>query len=128
MLFIISLLWLLAIPAHAESGSGQWEATDPVIRRWFQSLMQPDRPTISCCGESDAYWADTVVVEGDKVFAIITDDREDAPLRRQHVPVGTKIEIPPNKMKGGSGNPTGHRIVFLSLNLDVYCFVDGVGG
>jgi hypothetical protein len=37
---------------------GQWEATDPVVREWYQALMQPDNPNASCCGESDAYWVD----------------------------------------------------------------------
>ena len=38
---------------------GQWEATDPQIREWYQALMQPDNPAVSCCGEADAYWADS---------------------------------------------------------------------
>jgi hypothetical protein len=38
---------------------GQWESADPAIREWYQALMQPDIPTASCCGEADAYWADS---------------------------------------------------------------------
>ena len=30
---------------------GQWEATDSAIREWYQALMQPDNPNVSCCGE-----------------------------------------------------------------------------
>jgi hypothetical protein len=45
---------------------GQWEATEPHIRQWYQALMQPDNPAVSCCGEADAYWADSFEVDGDK--------------------------------------------------------------
>lgn len=38
---------------------GQWGAGDPQIREWYQALMQPDNPAASCCGEADAYWADS---------------------------------------------------------------------
>ena len=75
---------------------GQWETTDPHIREWFQALMQPDNPAVSCCGEADAYWADEIHVRDGRVFATITDDRDDGPLRRPHVPIGTEIEVPPN--------------------------------
>jgi hypothetical protein len=44
---------------------GQWESGDPKIRQWYRELMQPDNPAVSCCGESDAYWADAFEVEGD---------------------------------------------------------------
>ena len=45
---------------------GQWEAVDPAIRKWYQALMQPDVPNVSCCGEADAYWADGVHVRDGK--------------------------------------------------------------
>src|SRR5258707_11337536 len=93
---------------------GQWEAVDPAIREWYQSLMQPDVPTASCCGEADAYWADEIHVRDGKTYATITDDREDAPRGRPHVPMGTEIEIPNNKLKWDKSNPTGHGILFLS--------------
>jgi hypothetical protein len=51
---------------------GQWETTDPETREWYQALMQPDNPAVSCCGEADAYWADSFEVEGDKYVAIVT--------------------------------------------------------
>lgn len=106
---------------------GQWANTDPEVSAWYRNLRQPDNPAISCCGESDAYWADRVEIEGDKVIAIITDDRPDEPLRRPHVPVGTRIVVPPHKLKFDSGNPTGHVVIFLSRNLDVLCYVQGSG-
>ena len=125
LLAILTLLGgvaLLAPYAHARD-IGQWEATDPITRSWYKSLMQPDAPLMSCCGEADAYWADKVEVIDGKVFATITDTRDDKPLGRQHVPPGTRIEVPPNKMKWDRGNPTGHVVIFLGPGLSVYCFV-----
>lgn len=122
-------------PAHARD-LGQWEGHDPAIREWFKSLMQPDNPKLSCCGVADGYWCDTVHVRGSKTFCTITDDRDDEPLRRPHVPVGTVIEIPDHKLKWDSGNPTGHSIVFLAArgswigieqSRTVYCFVQNSG-
>jgi hypothetical protein len=113
---------LFAVQAKARD-VGQWEGSDVITRSWFKSLMQPDNPNMSCCGEADAYWADKVEVKDGKVFAIITDTRDDVPLGRAHVPPGTRIEVPPHKMKWDRGNPTGHVVIFLGPSLDVYCFV-----
>jgi hypothetical protein len=104
---------------------GQW--SDGAIAQWFKSLMQPDRPTISCCGEADAYWADKFETQGDQYAAIITDTRPDEPLGRQHVEPGTKIVIPHNKIKYDKGNPTGHGIVFLNLYGSVFCYLPPSG-
>jgi hypothetical protein len=106
---------------------GQWEAADPAIREWYQSLMQPDVPTASCCGEADAYWADEIHVRDGKTYAIITDDRPDEPRGRPHIDVGTEIEIPNNKLKWDKSNPTGHGVVFLTRALYVLCYVQPGG-
>jgi hypothetical protein len=102
---------------------GQWESTNSEIREWYQALMQPDNPAVSCCGEADAYWADSFEVDGDKYVAIITDSRADAPLRRRHFDVGTKIVVPNHKLKYDQSNPTGHGIIFMSASGFVYCYV-----
>ena len=39
---------------------GQWENSQPTIRAWFNSLMRPDIPTLSCCGEADGHCADEI--------------------------------------------------------------------
>jgi len=106
---------------------GQWENGDPAIRDWYQGLMQPDVPSASCCGESDAYWCDDYYARDGKAFCKITDDRPDEPRNRPHVPVGTEIEIPTNKLKLDRSNPTGHGIVFLTRSLFVYCYVQPGG-
>jgi hypothetical protein len=106
---------------------GQWEASDPAVREWFKSLMQPDNPTVSCCGESDAYWADEIHVRNGKTFATITDDRPDAPLGRPHIPNGTEFEIPNYKLKYDAGNPVGHNLLFITATGHVWCFIQTGG-
>jgi len=123
---LIGVLMFTLSKTHARD-SGQWEASDPEISAWFRSLMQPDNPNVPCCGTSDAYWADEVVVEGDKVFAVITDTRPDEPLRRPHIPPGTRFEIPKSKYKFDAGNPTGHHVLFVGGSGTVFCFVQGSG-
>lgn len=118
---LVFVFWLILNPAFSRD-LGQFDENDPVTK-WYQSLMQPDVPTASCCGEADAYWADSYEVDGDKYVAIITDTRPDEPLRRRHIDIGTKILIPNNKLKYDQSNPTGHGIVFLSRGDYVYCFV-----
>lgn len=102
---------------------GQWETVNPEIREWYQALMQPDNPSVSCCGEADAYWADSFEVEGDQYVAIITDSRPDEPLRRKHIDVGTRIVVPNHKLKYDQSNPTGHGVIFLNRHDHVYCYV-----
>jgi hypothetical protein len=118
---------IAAIYSAAARDAGQWERSDPTVREWYRSLMQPDNPQVSCCGEADAYWADRFFVKDGKTFAVITDDRPDGPLNRHHVEVGTVIEIPDYKLKYDRGNPVGHPVVFLSYSNTVYCFVQGGG-
>lgn len=117
---------LLASSARAHD-SGQWEAADPAIRQWYQTLMRPDAPSSSCCGEADAYWADDIHVRDGKTYATITDDRADEPLGRPHIDSGTVIEIPTEKLKWDRSNPTGHGVLFVSKGLYAWCFVQSSG-
>ncbi len=119
---IIVALVLLASPSAARD-FGQWENQPPHVRAWFQKLMQPDLPTMSCCGEADAYWADSFEVDGDRYVAIITDERPDGPLGRPHRESGEKIVVPNHKIKWDDGNPTGHGIIFIGMGGQVYCYV-----
>lgn len=36
---------------------------------------------------------------------------------------GTRIPVPNAKMKWDAGNPTGHGIIFIGAQGQVYCFV-----
>jgi hypothetical protein len=96
------------LPAAARD-NGQWSDQPANVRQWFQSLMQPEAPMVSCCGEADAYWADAFEATADGEYvAIITDPRDDKPLGRIHRGIGTRIVVPKNKIKWNEGNPVGH--------------------
>lgn len=107
----------LCLPAAAQARDNwQWGDMPLATRQWFQSLMQPDAPTVSCCGEADAYEADTFEVAGDHYVAIITDGHG-------ILPNGTRINVPNAKMKWDKGNPTGHGIIFIGTGGALYCYV-----
>jgi hypothetical protein len=126
--FAVIVLMLLAFAPAFAHDEGQWEANSATIQKWFRDLMRPDLPGNSCCGEADAYWADSYEVEGDHYVAIITDERDDAPLRRPHIDVGTRIPVPNEKLKWDQSNPTGHGVIFMSVygspaTPSVFCFI-----
>jgi hypothetical protein len=125
---ILALCCALNVVIANARDAGQWADQDPLIGAWFATLKQPDNPVASCCGEADAYWADQVETDADgRTVAVITDDRPDEPLKRPHVPIGTRIVVPPNKIKWDQGNPTGHIVIFLGYELRVYCYVQNGG-
>jgi hypothetical protein len=106
----------MLLPAAARD-NGRWPDAPANVRQWFQSLMQPDNPSLSCCGEADAFEADTFEVEGDHYVAVVTDGKG-------IVAPGTRIPVPNRKMKWDAGNPTGHGVLFLQVGtMNVYCYV-----
>jgi hypothetical protein len=115
MVRVMIMLALLSIPAIARD-NGQWENQPTSVRRWFQELMQPDDPYVSCCGEADAFEADKFEVSGDRYVAIITNGKG-------IIPNGTRIPVPNQKLKWDQGNPTGHGIIFIGAGGQVYCYV-----
>lgn len=118
----LALVAALIVTGAAAGDLGQWDASEPQIRAWFRSLKMPDNAAMSCCGEADAYWADSYEVLGDQYVAIITDERHvEGRVARE---VGTRIVIPPHKVKHDQGNPTGHGIVFLApWSSEVWCYL-----
>jgi hypothetical protein len=100
----------------AATDNGQWGNRPADVRQWFERLMQPDRPWVSCCGEADAYEADSFEVEGDHYIAVITDGRG-------VFPNGTRVAVPNAKMKFDAGNPSGHGIIFIGGGGKVLCYV-----
>jgi hypothetical protein len=125
MRFLFAALAALSIVLPAAGrDNGQWEAGDPAVSQWFNSLMQPDNPELSCCGDADGYFADSFYVDAQgRTIAIITDERPDEPLGRIHRPAGTEIEVPAWKFKWDRGNPTGHGILFLASGGQVLCYL-----
>lgn len=127
-LAVILLLSVLLDGAVARQG-GRWGASQNV-HDWFATLMQPDNPRVPCCGEADAYWADSYEVDEDQYVAIITDDRGegyDEYVGRITREPGSKFPVPNRKIKWNSGNPTGHGIVFLSSQGSVICYLPPSG-
>jgi len=128
--FIWALTFALGImPRSYGRDLGQWEATDADVAEWFRNLKRPDFPLFSCCGEADAYYADSFeVAPNGEWVAIITDMREDASLKRPHIAPGTKITVPTSKLKFDKGNPTGHGVIFVqwddeNADWSVFCYV-----
>lgn len=126
VILVSVLLW--ASPAVSRD-NGQWEMVGPDERAYFNTLMQPDHPTTSCCGVSDVYYADQTEPCGPEhgpqcaLIAIITDTRPDAPLNRRHVPPGTRVVVPRSKIRRmPSENPTSHNLIFLGSENSVYCW------
>ena len=101
----------------------------PDVRDYYLTLRQPDNAMLSCCGEGDAYYADKQE-EGPngELIAIITDTRENGPLKRKPIAVGTKIVVPPHKRRRVPiYNPTGHTVIFVGGSPEynvfiVYCY------
>jgi hypothetical protein len=118
--FFIAFLWPMVF-ANARD-LGQWGYQDPATRKWFNSLMLPGDHATSCCGKSDAYWADNFDSKDGQYVAIITDPRPDGPLGRAHIEQGTRIRI----IWGKGKNPTGHGWVFILDNI-VFCYLPPEG-
>lgn len=125
----VTALLLLAM-THAWARGDGWADTDPAVRQWFQSLMQPDNPAVSCCGEADAYEADTFFEKDGHYVAVVTDERGDTfrnGVTRRHIEPGTRIDIPHEKLKWDQGNPTGHGYIFIGAGGTLYCYVTPAG-
>ena len=129
---LIWIVWaaviVLSICEASARDLGQWDGVDPLHRQWFNGLRQPDDPHLPCCGLADGYWSDSYEVNGDQYVAIITDERDDKPLRRPHIENGKRLVVPNTKIKWGSGNPTGHGIIFIGDLGQVLCYLPPGGG
>ena len=119
--FLALILALIFWASFAQARPGpQWAGEPVAVREWFQNLMQPDNPGHSCCGEADAFEADSFEVKGDHYIAIITDGKG-------IIPNGTRIEVPNQKLKWTDGNPTSHGQIFIGSSGQVYCYVTPSG-
>ena len=121
-LFIVVIILALLRAADARD-MGQWEHQPANIREWFQKLTQPDAPHLSCCGEADAYEADSFEVSGDRYVAVITNGTGDERVGKPAIPNGTRFVVPNNKLKWDAGNPTGRGIIFIGRYERIYCYV-----
>jgi len=62
---LTAIVVAIGVVAAKARDNGQWANAPEHVRQWFQSLKQPDHPRQSCCGEADAFEADSFVAEGD---------------------------------------------------------------
>lgn len=122
---LIALL-LLVSPVYAADYAA------PDLQSYYASLMMPDQPHRSCCGEADAWFADKTEIDPvtGGLIAVITDTRPDLrtlpdgrTINRIHIPPGTKFLVPPSKIRRHPiPNPTGHTIIFIGARMDVLCY------
>ena len=119
---VFGLIATLPPSVHLIRDDPEWENNPPHIRKWFQSLMQPDFPQASCCGEADAYEADLFERDGNNWVAIITGQSPGV-ANKPHIPEGTRASVPNSKVKWDRGDPTGHGIIFIGSRGEVYCYV-----
>ena len=139
VILILMLFFILRGFVHEASARdlGQWAQNDPKISEWFKSLKRPDikdddKFTIkSCCGTGDGWETDLFEQKDGQYVAIITDERDDAPLQRPHLPAGTRVVVPNEKILKDNKNPTGHGYIFLYVNqetiVSIYCYIPPAG-
>lgn len=121
---LLLIIMLLCTPAWA-GNPNFWTFTDPAIRRWFPTVMQPGyehqgpEQGHSCCGEADAFVAEIVKEDPDTrdITVVIPDGK-------RMIADGTVVVVPRNKIQVNYGNPTGKVIIFLGVSIrNVYCLI-----
>jgi hypothetical protein len=112
-------LLLASVPALARD-DGQWSNQPPEIRKWFESVMQPNNRA-SCCGEADAF---DVALDGEdtngNIRAIILNGRG-------LYPDGTLILVPHEKLQVKYGNPLDKVILFIGVGGRPICLIPKTG-
>lgn len=116
------ILALLTLPALARPGP-QWADEPEYIRQWFQSVMQPDNPTQSCCGQADAY---DVEMAGEGPDGSI-NVRIIGSLAAYADMIGQIVSVPREKLQTKYGNPTDRYILFMGSQHRVFCLIPKVG-
>lgn len=117
MRYVVSVLALLASPAHAVD-NGQWGDVPDNIRSWFKSVKSPRG--VPCCDIADGHRTQYEIRGAG--FWIPN------PLNEQEW-----IEVPPEAVVYNAGNPVGEAVVWwvpYATNpggVYVRCFVPGAG-
>jgi hypothetical protein len=115
----------LAIVAASGTGAAAFDhGFDHSTARsqFFRGLKRPDHYPKPCCGDADAYEADTYTKNPDGSYdVVITDGSEKTypdGVRRIEIPNGSKVHVPANQInppKETKNNPTGHAWLFMSV-------------
>jgi hypothetical protein len=111
---------LLRIAACVIATAAQAHEVNVPFADWFNSLKQPDSPTVSCCGVADQFYVDEYEVNPDEPAGFIA------------IVNGSRIEVPARKVDWTDVNPTGRGVIFLlgteqGMGPTVLCFVPGFG-
>lgn len=122
LLFVIVNVLTMTCVAVEARDDPEWENSPPHIRKWFRELMRPDNEHLTCCGEADGYEADMFEQYGGDYVAVITGQGPPSQYK-PYVEPGTRIVVPKEKMKWDAGNPTGHGIIFMGTEQQVFCYV-----
>src|SRR5713226_7683710 len=108
----LAAMWALLIAANAFARDGsQWDGQDSRIKEWFEHLKQPDHPRLSCCGEAEAYEADSYEVEGITTSQSSPDIAPSRTSPGSHIPAARPLQVAPD-LSGGpdlSAKPTDGR-------------------
>jgi hypothetical protein len=87
---------------------------------WMKSLIRPDYPIASCCGQADQYYVREYGPsrQNSIAFAAVVIGRDGEP--------DFSVEIPREKVIWNRVNPTGRGVIFIQGS-EVLCFVPGMG-
>src|SRR5713226_6912131 len=97
----LAAMWALLIAANAFARDGsQWDGQDSRIKEWFEHLKQPDHPRLSCCGEAEAYEADSYQVEGITTSQSSPDIAPPRTSPGSHIPAARPLQVAPD-LSGG---------------------------
>jgi len=131
---VAAVLVVLSIAPALARNAGQWDdtATSVEVHQWYAKVTRPDSPGYSCCGDADAYYADSYRLgPNGEYIAILTDERDAAYDRmagRITRAPGTEFVVPQIKFQTKYGNPTGHGVVFIgSTTGEVLCYIQPGG-
>lgn len=111
---------LCALPALARD-TGQWASQPEEIRAWFRSVMQPENPAQSCCGEADAFDVEMAGEGPDGSMEVRILAGPDEYL------IGAIISVPRSKLQTRYGNPLDKFILFIGSGGRLYCLIPKSG-
>src|SRR5262249_18720950 len=105
-------------------GSGYAHDSGTPFAEWMMSLMQPAKPTVSCCGIAEQYWVKDYRPSNKNGIAF------EATVVSKDSRTEFKVDVPRSVVIWDRANPTGRGIVFIrsdDFDQAVICFVPGLG-
>lgn len=115
-LSVVSLaILVMALGIHFARAADNGHTHEGAVGKFYQTWMQPDHPTVSCCSDQDCGPAASRLVNGHW---------------QAQEPEGTWVDIPDEKIEPYRDSPDGRshmcgRKLFSGFN--VFCFARGGG-